>query len=526
MENNDLADLADLAEKLKDPVWRLCNLYAVKDAGTGKVTPFKPRPEQLAVFRAVYAEGRKRIMILKARRLGMSTAIDVMAMDAVCFNSGYQVSIIDQTQDDASKKLNAICKVAFASEQFRAIAEKLIVTRSNDSSWEVKGCDDDATSAIYAGKNARGGTNQILHISEWGPIQADDPRRSEEILTGALPSSEHGVVIIETTWKGGRGGHLWELVKRAMESGEDGARAWKLFFFPWYNDPSYSEPGDARTIEPEVAKYLAEKEQAIGIRFTDGQRVWYARTRRELGMFIWREFPTVIEECFRAPIEGAIYADLIDGLRARGRIQVSEVDRAALVHTFWDLGSPANTVTWYIQMVGAEIRIVDIDQNLDLTAVERVAHIRGKGYPLGSHYLPHDAAATPTSGRTVQQEFELAGLTSVRVIPRCVDVWVGINRLRQIMPRMTFRLPACEKGLEALTNYHTRRETASGLVQDQPVHDWSSHAADALRMFAEADAAGMLEGGSATATGSRRGPGPRVISGFRGTGGSQPRVFR
>ena len=311
-------------------------------------------------------------------------------------------------------------------------------------------------------------------------------------------------MIIETTWKGGRGGHLYELVKQAQGVANPTARDWHLYFFPWYGDESYQEDGDVRVIDPEIAKYLREKEQELGIALSDRQKVWYARRRKELGMFIWREFPTTIEECFRAPIEGAIYADLIDQLRAKGAIRHSEVDRSSLVHTFWDLGSPVNTVTWYVQLVGSEIRIIDVDLNLDMTATERVAHMLAKGYLLGHHFLPHDAASTPTSGRSVKQEFESAGLHNVRVIPRTHDVWVGINRCRQLMPRMTFRVPACEKGIDALSNYHTRRETSGGLAQDYPVHDWSSHASDALRMFAEAEAAGMLEGGSATAVQGRR----------------------
>ncbi len=124
-------------------------------------------------------------------------------------------------------------------------------------------------------------------------------------------------------------------------------------------------------------------------------------------------------------------------------------------------------------------------------------------------------------------ELEAAGLKNVRIIPRTTDIWIGINRLRQLMPRMAFRLPACEKGIEALSNYHTKRESSGGLAQDIPVHDWSSHAADALRMFAEADAAGMLEGGSATAMASRRsGMGVRVLTGLSNGYGGNARVLR
>ena len=61
-------------------------------------------------------------------------------------------------------------------------------------------------------------------LSEWGFVQCEDLRRSEEILTGAIPSAKDGIVIVETTWRGGRGGHLWDIVKKALETPE-GAEA-------------------------------------------------------------------------------------------------------------------------------------------------------------------------------------------------------------------------------------------------------------------------------------------------------------
>jgi hypothetical protein len=77
----------------------------------------------------------------------------------------------------------------------------------------------------------------------------------------------------------------------------------------------------------------------------------------------------VLEECFQTPIEGAIYAELIDRLRAEAAV----VDNSALVHTAWDIGAPLNTVVWYFQLVAAEFRVIDCDSDLDLTPVQRVA---------------------------------------------------------------------------------------------------------------------------------------------------------
>jgi hypothetical protein len=55
-------------------------------------------------------------------------------------------------------------------------------------------------------------------------------------------------------------------------------------------------------------------------------------------------------------------------------------------------------------------------------------------------------------------------------------------RLPQILTRFTFRIPVCERGLKALCNYHTVHTTSTGLAVDEPVHLWTSYAADAFDM--------------------------------------------
>ena len=500
-------------ENLEDPLWRLNNLYKVKRASDGALLPFRPRKEQQHIFEEIYTRGRRRLLILKARRLGLSTGLDILAADQALWNEGRQISIIDQTREDAERKLDLICKPAIEAvmktmpgwgARFNASAMHL----------QAKGCQE---SIIFGGVRSRGGTNHFLHISEWGCIQADDVRRSEEILTGALPSAEHGTIVVETTWKGGRGGHVYNLVKEAQSiPDEEKTEAdWRLIFFPWWVDPTYTLPANLSTVEPEVMHYLEEKERELGIRFTDGQKTWYAAQKRSLGIFIYREFPTTLDECFRAPLEGAIYADLIEKARSERRIVKFNPDRRALVHTCWDLGSPINTVTWYFQIVGSEIRIIDLDVDKDLTITDRVAQIVGRGYPLGTHILPHDAAATQTSGRTVQQELEAAGLKNTVTVPRTTDVWVGINQLRDLFPRLVFQAENCDRGIECLENYHSKRESIGGVASDKPVHDWSSHASDALRMMAEAMQAGIISS-ALTGAGSTPRPEVKVSSGYRG----------
>jgi hypothetical protein len=485
-------------DDLANPLWRLRNLYHIKQASDGRIIKFAPRPEQQRVYDMLFKEGVKRLIILKARRLGMSTALDVLLTDQMLWNAGTQCSLVDQTAADAERKLATIAKVAL--DNLPPVALQCIEkVRDSGSILEVSVAGE-AASSFFAGLRARGGTNNWLHLSEWGVIQADDPRRSEEILTGAIPSAEHGRIIIETTWKGGRGGHLWEIVKGALETPEAAKtdKDWRVVFFPWWKDPTYVVEGDVSTISPAISQYLDNMEQTTGHTFSPQQRLWYDRQSRDLGLFIFREFPTTLDECFKSPVEGAIYAGELDKLRASGAISAFKTDNSTLVHTAWDLGSPVNTVVWYFQVIGGnEVRVIDCDMDLDMTPVQRVGHMLAKGYSYGAHFLPHDAAATRTSGKADAQVYTEAGLANVRVLPRTHDIWIGINACLQMFPRFSFRLPACERGLDALANYAYKRSSATGIVVNEPVHNWASHAADALRMIAEAEMAGMLKTGFA-----------------------------
>ncbi len=485
-------------DDLANPLWRLRNLYHIKRADDGRIMKFEPRPEQQLVYDMLFKGGVKRLIILKARRLGMSTALDVLLTDQMLWNAGTQCSLVDQTAADAERKLATIAKIAL--DNLPPVALQCIEkVRDSGSILEVSMAGE-AASSFFAGLRARGGTNNWLHLSEWGVIQADDPRRSEEILTGAIPSAEHGRIIIETTWKGGRGGHLWEIVKGALETPEAAKtdKDWRVVFFPWWKDPTYVVEGDVSTISPAISQYLDNMEQTTGHTFTPQQRLWYDRQSRDLGLFIFREFPTTLDECFKSPVEGAIYAGELDKLRASGAISAFKYDNSTLVHTAWDLGSPVNTVVWYFQVIkGNEIRVIDCDMDLDMTPVQRVGHMLAKGYSYGAHFLPHDAAATRTSGKADAQVYTEAGLANVRVLPRTHDIWIGINACLQMFPRFSFRLPACERGLDALANYAYKRSSATGIVVNEPVHNWASHAADALRMIAEAEMAGMLKTGFA-----------------------------
>jgi phage terminase large subunit len=202
-------------------------------------------------------------------------------------------------------------------------------------------------------------------------------------------------------------------------------------------------------------------------------------------------------ECdFSVGRPGAIYARLVEQARNEGRIMAFPV-ADTLVHTSWDLGSPANTTVWYWQIVGAEIRVIDCDVGLPFeTLTARVSHMLRKGFSYGTHFLPHDAKQTERSGKTFASEIVTAGLANVRVLPQTADIWFGINGLKGLFPALAFRMPQCERGLEALEAYHTKEVELGKIISSQPVHDWASHSCDALRYMAEAIQCGAVKVGA------------------------------
>jgi hypothetical protein len=158
--------------------------------------------------------------------------------------------------------------VAVAYDSLDAdLKARFIVNRSNAGEFGVRFHEfaDSRTNQLFAGTHARGDANSFLWISEWGYVQSEDVRRSEEILTGAVPSAKNGTVVAETTWRGGRGGHLWDIVKKALETPEEQKHRddWRAVFFPWQDDPAYCD-AEPQPLKEETVRYFSDKPGCSG----------------------------------------------------------------------------------------------------------------------------------------------------------------------------------------------------------------------------------------------------------------------
>jgi hypothetical protein len=190
-------------------------------------------------------------------------------------------------------------------------------------------------------------------------------------------------------------------------------------------------------------------------------------------------------ECsFLAAVVGAYYSREMARAEADGRIRTVTYDPLVPVHTAWDLGISDSTSIWFCQVVGGEYRLIDYLENSGVGLDWYVNALRSKPYVWGEHYLPHDAAARELgTGRSRVETLNSLGLGSCKVLPQ-QSAADGINAARLVMQRCWFDKEKCDRGIESLRNYRREWDDKRKVFHDRPLHDWTSHAADAFRYLA------------------------------------------
>ncbi|MDC0088155.1 hypothetical protein OAI07_01290 [Akkermansiaceae bacterium] len=493
---------------ISDWRWRFGNLYWIQPAEADQPEcVFAPRPEQWEILEAIYEKGETRLAILKARQLGFSTLLALIAFDMFLFNAGFCCGIIDQTQEDAKKKMD---KIFFAWEKLPYdIKAAYRIETSNKSELAISR-PNKPKSIIYAGMNARGGTHQFLWISEWGAIQFTDPKRSDEIADGGLPSAEQGIIVVETTWRGGKTGRLYtEVVEPALQISSDmrTREDWKVYFYPWWGDKRYTREGHFAQVLDECNAYLDEVENKGGTKLDKGQRLWYFKVAWVKRQKRYEEYPSLLEEIFKSPVEGAIYAPLMDVAQIEGRIIDFKASKEPF-YTFWDLGKRDLMAIKFIQIVGTQVRVFDahLARGETLTYYARYCQQweRDNEAFIGGHFLPHDGGWQRLGNnynKSIAEMLGEAGLQNIHVVPRIPLIGVGIDQVRDRIPEMVFHATnlgrVYEFGnhrvsvLDSLSNYRYA-PLAHNSAGRAPLHDINSHICDAIRTYAEADERGMV----------------------------------
>lgn len=177
---------------------------------------------------------------------------------------------------------------------------------------------------------------------------------------------------------------------------------------------------------------------------------------------------------FDAPIEGSYYGEVMNEISLGNQITGVPYDPKSLVWTCWDLGIDDEMAIWFLQQCGREVHVIDYYANTGQGLEHYAGIIKDKKYAYGCHVLPHDIEAREL-GTGVSRFEILNGMLSNLFVCPMHKVEDGILATRAAIRMMWFDKTRCDPGISALKNYHKG-------PKGKPVHNWASHASDALRV--------------------------------------------
>lgn len=186
-----------------------------------------------------------------------------------------------------------------------------------------------------------------------------------------------------------------------------------------------------------------------------------------------------------AAILGAYYGHAMKLAESQGRICDVKYDPKYPVYSAWDIGKTDDTSIWFFQVKPDGIYIIDFETYNNQDVDFYVKLLKEKDFPHEKLYFPHDAKAKRLGmKRTVEEQFRAAGF-SVHVLAQ-QSIQDGIQAARKTMKISRWDAEKCANGIEALKMYRREWDTENKVFKITPVHDWSSHPADAYRYLGQA----------------------------------------
>lgn len=466
---------------LRDPMWRLQNLYFVRDK-EGKVVRFRPWPEQLKFLNAIW----HRNIVPKARQRGFSTMVQLMMFDACLFVPNTAAAIIAQDKVTAKKIFDD--KIDLAWRYLPQIIRNMNPL-TTDTTTEMKWRNN---SSMVVSTSTRGNTLQYLHVSELGQIAQKFPHKAAEIQSGSLPSVDRtGVIVIESTVES-PDGIFSDMVRKAERTKLEGRPLsqldYKLHFASWWDADEYEEDPALVLVTAKDHAYFDTLEGQIGHKINERKRAWYV-AKRENDFAgdpakMRSQYPATLDEAFTVSSEGLWLGRQMSKVRAEGRICPLPYEQAVPVDTWWDIGVSDDVAIWCGQQIGPFYHWLAFIEGSGEAYAYFVKELNKLGFTWGRHWLPHDGAHRRPGAEVLKTSADMLadlGLRNVEIVPRIGELTVGIEQMRDDFASYRFDLEGTAEGIKHLDNYQKQWNERMGSYSSQPLKNGHQHAADAIR---------------------------------------------
>lgn len=476
----------EFIEKIKDTEWRINNLYKIKNKD-GEVVTFKFNEHQ----KILYDNFHTRNIVPKSRQLGVTTLMTVVYLDATIFQEHKKAVII--AKDETSLKEIFRDKVLFSLNNLPSWVKHMfeetntqtqkMVTFKNGSSFMVQ-------------TSARSGTVNYLHVSELGLIDANNPVKADEVISGSLNAihtnyKSNNMITIEST-SGGPKGHFYNICMKSeqlrlkMKSDQRlrlSANDYKVMFLPWWFAKEY-EDDSAKEVTVETERYFRglvdEKKDGEVMEFSMDKKRWWQTKKEEQGPNMSYEYPSTFSEAFSIKRVGVIYNDEMRQLFEDGRYTTKPYRPEYYVDTWWDLGVSDKCVIIFTQTIDSVIYIIDVYADNGKGLEDYVKVLNSKGYVYNYMHLPWDGQKRDIgSAKTPKQILSSLGVSRVRIAPK-ISIEDGINNTKSVFRRVVMNELKCHSLKDAMKTYRRKFDTLNSMFTT-PIHDDSSHYADAMR---------------------------------------------
>lgn len=239
-----------------------------------RLVPFTYNPAQQSLIDNL----TERDLVLKARQLGMSTAIQGMLYQEAVTGTATTMTLAHD--DDGTQKLRRIADRFHRNDPTRpqrgAANARLTTYPDRDSEALI----------ATAGNRASGRAATLSHLH--GSEVAFWPD-AESIVAGAIQAGEPRV-ILESTPNGAQG-YFYSLCMEAL----DGANDWRLHFYPWWWEPGYRTP----LTDGEALAYTDDEQALVAAHNLTAEQIkWRRGKQRELKTLFIQEYPEDPRSCF------------------------------------------------------------------------------------------------------------------------------------------------------------------------------------------------------------------------------------
>lgn len=285
---------ADL-KLLKDPNWRLENLYFIVDKKARRRLFKRNNVQRIA---AAYHQKRRRY--LKSRQLGISTYELLRLFDVTIFTPNTTTCILAH-EKDAIEKLFRIPRRAY--DHLHPLV-KPEIDKGGGSKYEM--FFPEINSRIYCDLESRGDTIHRLHISEIAFIKDFD-----RVLSTKEAVPKDGYVTEESTPNG--------IANQFYDDWMDSDSNYTNIFLPWFFHEEYVITNHGLTLKDlstEEKQFIDKTKKLFKHQITLDQIAYRRFKKRELKAKFAQEYPEDDISCFltsgRAPFDLSVLKPIFD----------------------------------------------------------------------------------------------------------------------------------------------------------------------------------------------------------------------